>query len=300
MAAERQVAVARERAYTLLGRLVRYGLSPELEPAARAALGDLSVQPGEHYQLFGLDAPPYESFFLSPDRLLGGDHAEAVARDYAAGGFQPEVSDVAADHLGVQLAFLGWLEGARGDALRDDIAHQELLDLQARFLDQHLLRWLPAYVASVPGNGFYPRALRLALDLALDHREALPGATAPFELPEAPPVGNEGLRDIAELLCTPCHAGGLLTRGALRQLGDLPRGFGQRPHELKTLLLSAARFGELPAVIEALDGELLRWDAALQGPVAPWRARIAHTRSLLDGMQLAVAALHDVGREPAP
>ena len=278
--------LARERAYVLFGRLIRYGISADLEPAAGAALGDVAVEPGEHHDLFGFEAPPYESFVLSPDRLLGGEISGEVARTYAAGGFSPDVADVAPDHLGVELAYLGWLCGARGDALRDGVEAEALLGLQRSFLEEHLLRWLPAYAASLGGNRTYVRTVRLAAELVIEHARSL-GASPSFALPEPPDVEREGLRDIAELLCTPCFAGGVLTRGTIRALGDLPRGFGERPHELKTLLLSAARFGQLDEVLAALDAELVRWTDGLRGPVGPWRDRIARTRSLLTGMRAA-------------
>lgn len=302
--------VARERAYTLLGDLLRVGLRPELAPAVQAIESlaqalpqgwDADALAASHHRLFSLEAPPYEGFFLAADRLLGGPTSEAVARAYAAGGFRPQVADTAPDHLGVELGFLGWLAGARADAVRDgqDAADDGIATLERDFLDQHLLRWLPVLVAACPEpDGFYGRVLTLALELARSHRAGLDGVAAAWTLPPLPDLDDPktGLRQLSEALCTPCHAGGLLTRSDIAMLGrreKLPRGFGDRTQTLANLLRSAARFEVLDAVFEGLDGHLEGWAHALGDDplLAPWQDRIAGSRARLEHMRRQAADL---------
>lgn len=310
MAADQSSLTARERAYGLLADLIRSGLHPDREATVRGveALADALPEPldgpelaARHHGLFGLDVPPFESFFLAPDRLLGGPVSDMVARAYALGGFQPTLDDVAPDHLGVELAYLGWLSGARADAVRDgEAAHdRRIADLERAFLDDHLLRWLPVLVASVPDpDEFFGVCLDLALALAREHRGSLGVAPSPWSLPPLPELedATTGLRQLAEALCTPCLAGGLLTRSAIAGLGrdrKLPRGFGDRTQTLANLFRSAARFDALDDVLGALDAHLGGWAHALaEHPHdAPWRARIAAHRQRLAGVRERAASV---------
>ncbi len=296
------------RALIFLGRLITEGAAPDLLPTVREVFGPIGGAAGlaaRHHALFGMEAPPYQSFFLSPDRLLGGDTSAAVAAEYARAGFAPDVSDTAPDHLGIELVFVGVLV-RRGAS-----------DAERGFLDGHLLRWLPALAAALPAAltagdqssgespsvGLFNEAVCLALELTRSRRASLGGAVPDWALPPTPAVADGSLREIAELLCTPALAGGLLGRRAIGAMGrehGAPRGFGPRAQELKTLLLSSARYGVLDDVLGEIDSELCRWMAAHRagsprGPndsrpwthARPWLERITATRSLIAAMRKA-------------
>jgi TorA maturation chaperone TorD len=112
--------------------------------------------------------PPYESV-VREGRLLG-DTTAAVAVAYAEAGFGAVLPDAGpADHLAAELRFLAllayrereaWLAGDQGGA-------SDWLERTARFLDEHLLVWLPdhgAAIARAAREPFYAAAARLAVE----------------------------------------------------------------------------------------------------------------------------------------
>ncbi len=275
---------------------MRYGVRDLAQVTAVPPLAEvlppqstLEILGAAHHRVFSLEAPPVESFWLSPDRLLGGDLSAAVAADYRLGGFAPRVADVSPDHLGVQLAYLGWLAGARAHALEDDRPDEDarIAILERDFLDHHLLRWLTALVVAVSEvDDFFGRVLELALSLATNLRASLEGEATPWSLPEPPDLtsAETSVRDIARVLCTPAHAGGLLTRTALASLGrpdQLPAGFGDREQTLANLVRSAARFEALDALLARLETEFTRLSQA----GGPWAERCRETRGTLAHLQ---------------
>lgn len=293
--------VARERAAALLGGLVRHGVRElgavqAVPPLAEVLQEGASLEAlgAAHHRVFSLEAPPVESFWLSPDRLLGGERSAAVAAAYRLGGFAPRVADVTPDHLGVQLAYLGWLAGARAHAVQDgrDDEDARIAVLERDFLDQHLLRWLPALVVAVAEvEPFFARVLELALSLATGLRSGLDGVVPAWSLPEVPDLDTPetSVRDIARVLCTPAHAGGLMTRAALARLGradSLPAGFGDREQTLANLVRSAARFEALEGLWGRLDAEFARLGEA----GGPWRQRCAETQATLGRMKVLADA----------
>lgn len=311
-AAER--ATARARALALVGDLFASGLRPDSLEAWRQVPGlgvalpevlDEDEAAALHVHLTQVELFPFESAFLDEGGLLGGDVAAAVrARRARAGLGEPR--GLEADHLAEELRLLSFLAGAEAQARQDRQASavDNLRQHQAEILDQHLLRWLPAFVLAVEGvpaagdGALYATAARLSLDLAVAWRAELPGPAPAWELPALRPGLLEeeqtGLGRIARRLCTPALAGAFLSSAALRRIGrglDLPGGFGKRWQVLEGLLASAAHYQAVPAALAALDAELARFEAgyraleeAVPQAVAPWIARVAESRALVAEM----------------
>ncbi|SMB98475.1 chaperone TorD involved in molybdoenzyme TorA maturation [Thermanaeromonas toyohensis ToBE] len=97
-------------------------------------------------------APPWESVYRSPDRLLFGEETLAVRKFYQSFGVtiknlyrEPD------DHLSLELEFMAWLcaqalEGlSRGEWKR-------YLEGQQKFLREHLLMWVPAFTKDMENN----------------------------------------------------------------------------------------------------------------------------------------------------
>jgi TorA maturation chaperone TorD len=124
-----------------------------------------------------LPAPPYESVYRSPDRLLFQMETLAVRQAYQAYGLAPaRVGAEPDDQIGLELQFLyeTCRSAAQAAAADDSAALEQVLRDQARFLDEHLLMWAGDFAADVLGNaevGFY-RAMAhlLAGFLPLDRR----------------------------------------------------------------------------------------------------------------------------------
>jgi TorA maturation chaperone TorD len=297
-------ALARSRIYGLLARLFVRGVDrvslAQLEQLGWAPQGDpedvLEQLAAEHHSAFALDVFPYAGVFLDASASAGAQ-ADRVRGYYEQAGFHPKLDELAADHLGIALAFLSFVTGAQADALED---HKPKLataldPLLAEFLDSCVLSYLPALVGAL-AEGFWAFIANETLALVAEHRATLPGPITPVRLldsgdPLADP--HTGLRQIAEHLLTPAASGVFATRtdiaGWARQQ-QLPRGFGSRVIMLDNLLRSAVEYGELAPLLATLDEFLAARDHALAQlaatceldlAVAPWRQALARTRALL-------------------
>jgi TorA maturation chaperone TorD len=301
-----QQALARSRLYGLLarllvrgvdrsqlGQLAQLGWAPTHDGNEAALLDRLAA---EHHQTFGLGVFPYAGVFLDPTASAGA-HADRARSYFDKAGFRPKLDELTADHLGIALAFLAFVTGAQADALEDDrpTIAAALDPLLAEFLDACVLSYLPALVCAVE-PGFWATILHETLALIAEHRAALPGPITPVHMPEAGDLladPSTGLRQIAEHLLTPAASGMFATRTDIAAWGrqqQLPRGFGSRLLMLDNLLRSAVEYGQLGSLIAALDDHLAQRDhalaqladaCALEPAVAPWRATLARTRTLL-------------------
>ncbi|MDX1546845.1 MAG: molecular chaperone TorD family protein [Rhodothermales bacterium] len=297
---------ARPRAYALLGRLYLGGPTPEVLPILRAVPGlaetlggslDADAAAADHHHVLGHSIRPYASVFLDAEGRFGGratEHAHAFFRE---GGADDPRADEPPDHLGRALGFLGHL------------AATGRLALLRRFLDAHLLGWLPPLTCALERqpHPFYAALGALTRDLVLDHRVDLDPAPAADPLPLPPPPAllddaRAGLKDIAAYLATPAWSGLYLSRDDLAALGratTLPTGFGPRSLLLANLLRSAATYDALPPLLDGIRAHLAAWRAYFDGlpplPVlgpirAAWQAR-------LDGTDALLARLHAAGLE---
>lgn len=160
----------------------------------------------EHARLFlGLReghslAPPYAS--LWHEGQLIGRHTREVAALFAAIGFADPGRPGPCDRLPSLLRFMASLCDAEDLALNDgtDTRAVELQDMQADFLDAHLLSWLPDYCKTLITNARDPfyRALAevtvkaLSADaayLAAQPRHGRAPAARVLRTDAAPPVG---------------------------------------------------------------------------------------------------------------
>jgi putative dimethyl sulfoxide reductase chaperone len=310
-----QLAEARSRTYHLLSLLYLYGLSEdtlltaEAVPELREALPE-PYEPEEaaaaHQHLFGFNIFPFESFFLDSSGLLGGPVSDAVLDAYRQASYEAPPGGESADHIGHELGLLALLSGAEADAHRDGLpaVGARLARQQARFLHDHLLRWLPPLALAIneQGQPFYTALARLTLELALDHGGAGAGeALAAAELPPGPDLladEQTSLRDIASYLLTPVYSGIYLSRDGIARLArqeQLPRGFGERRQMLLNLFRSAAQYDGLDALLGRFTGLCNRWAAgyARMGPPSamgePWRRRAEETAAWLVQMRRRAA-----------
>lgn len=308
-----ELARARSLAYGLLADLLAHGVGPRTREAAAASAplaraiegrGDEALAV-ELERAIGWAAPPFEGAYLAADGTIGGDATDGLHALFARAGFRPDLRAVDAEHLATILRALAFLAGAEADAIAD--AHAGAIErtgeLARRLLDEHALRWVPAWAAGVRRVGLaFPDALASAIEeLLLAHRAAIPSPPRGFALPPLaldPDGPDTDLRAVADALVTPARAGLVLTRADLERLGrglEVPRGFGERAQVMVNLLRSAARFEVFDALLDALARELAAQRAALAAPrlrgvdalVAPWQERSAEMQAILSAMRTA-------------
>ena len=300
-------AQARSSAYTLLSRLFLEGVSAEIHPYLNA-IPNLSLQPfnhdeaaAAHHRLFQHTLIPNESIFLDTTGLLGGDLADAIARQYADAGFAAHDD---ADHIGGELAMLAFLCGAEADAWEDDMPRiaQRIRKQQQRFMQQHLLRWLPPFVIALQqqGDALYGQVSELLWSLMGEHFAEIGEAVQAWELDAAHDLNGEdiSLKDIANFLGTPAWSGWWFGRGEIEKIGrklNLPRGFGPRIQMTMNLFRSAAQFDGAQQLFAEFVLGTQKWQTAYQklavdAPalsnfVTVWQDRLSATQAMLDAMQ---------------
>lgn len=310
---ELQTALAFSRAYALFAYYFRNGFNDDLAAVMQAVTGQAtqasSEMAAQHYQLYGHNVFPYEAIFLGTDGLLGGEITESVMSFYQQVGFAASDSE-SADHISAELELMDFLCGAEMDAIEDDLAHQiqRMRGLQRRFLDEHLLRWMPGFAFAVQqqGQSIHSEIAAQSLNLALEHRHALSDdlmqPPQPFVLAEVPDLMSSektSLRDIASYLLTPAYTGFFLSFDDIRRIGAqfrLPHGFGKRQQILTNLLRTAADYGLFEEVIAALADRAQDWLDfyagldLLPGTIrAAWVDRLAQSMEILGEMRQLAA-----------
>jgi TorA maturation chaperone TorD len=313
-------ARARARVYAILAKLLVDGLDAGTLAQLRALDGwllddrdvDLDELAAQHHACFHLDLFPYAGVFLDRSAVAGAC-SDMVVEFFDRAGFRPRLDQLCADHLGVMLGFLSFVSAATAEAREDRrlILPAELERLTAEFLDACILSWLPCMVAAIDdnpvgGHAFWPNVLRETLEFTAAHRMSLREREPTTQAPELPTDAHAllddprtGLRRIAEHLLTAADSGLFLTRADIAQLGReraLPRGFGSRLLMLDNLLHSAVDYDQIGVLLADLDALLVARERALaelaaklelDASVAPWRAAIARTRTLISTLTTA-------------
>jgi len=90
---------------------------------------------------YKLPCPPWESVYTSPKRLMMQEAADQVDRLYKEAGLTISTDDVMPDHIGAELNFLAvMLQKVLSQTEKDFY-----MGIAGRFLDEHLLQWLPNF-----------------------------------------------------------------------------------------------------------------------------------------------------------
>lgn len=141
----------------------------------------------DHRRLFigprPLPAPPWESVHRGREGLVFGTQTLAVRAFYRRFGLQsPELNRAPDDHVALEASFLATLCVRALDALEDgaDAAAAGLVAGLGEFVDEHLSRWLPAFLAKVDAHARtdYHRGLARLTEGALSHARQLATSTA--------------------------------------------------------------------------------------------------------------------------
>lgn len=123
-------------------------------------------------------APPWESVYLTPDRLVFQEPTNQVRLFYRRFGLEIErLGKEPDDHIGTELAFFGHLASLAAQAISQEnqLGFQEILSAQQGFLNDHLQKWVPKWCTDVLDNAttdFY-RGIALIISGALDEAAAL-------------------------------------------------------------------------------------------------------------------------------
>lgn len=130
--------------------------------------------------------PPYESCFREGAYTDGafrygemwGQTTMQVQEAYENNGFEPAVSDIPPDHIGLELLFMSKLCDLESQALTEkqnpDVKHW--WKEQSKFLNEHLSTWTPDLadrIAKNSTNGFYSHIANIAKRFLQDDMDHL-------------------------------------------------------------------------------------------------------------------------------
>lgn len=214
--------------------------APEHERVWRS-IGIAPPTATQYTDVFVFALPPYASIYLGADGMLGGEPRERIAGFWHALGLTPPLEP---DHLAALLGLVA--------TLGEDAATQARHARHA-LLHEHLLSWLPAYLAKF--NEIAPAPLHgwaslLSESLAAQAHElpefALPAALR--ELPEMPDP-EHGATEFVSALLAPARSGVLLVRHDLSRAAQR-LGLGLRAGERRFALV---------ALFEQDSASTLRW-----------------------------------------
>ncbi len=147
---------------------MRQALSEYAPPLTRDQADELAADYAAIYLNHAISASPYESVWLDEENLAMQAPMFQVREIYRKHGLGViDWRNRADDHLVVELQFIAWLAKSDGeDSLREG----------ARFMDEHLLRWLPKFgerVAKRCATPFYAAAAWLTWAYCDELREVL-------------------------------------------------------------------------------------------------------------------------------
>jgi TorA maturation chaperone TorD len=269
---------------------------PPTKEAARVAqaleLVELPSQ-SEYTDLFVFQLYPYASVYLGREGMLGGDARDLVAGFWRALGQTPPAE---ADHLSVMLALYARLVELEKDE-SDAIGRERWRGARKAFLWEHLLSWLPAYLAKVDdiATPFYKRWSEL-LRAALFEEARAVGRQEKLSLHLRESFGvvdprDEETGEFLQSLLAPARSGMILVRSDLSRAAHrlkLGLRMGERQFILKTLFSQDAD-GMLDWLVEEAEDWATRHGRAreiLGETAAVWQNKAAATVALLSELKI--------------
>jgi len=143
-----------------------------------------------------LPAPPYESVYRSPQKLMMQDVTIDVRSTYRDNGFQvSNLNQEPDDTIGIELEFMCALSGASVDAYgaNDTKKLARLLATQREFCDLHLSKWVPQFcddIARSTQSGFWKGVAQCTREFVQQELVELETLCASFPIsPDKPTQG---------------------------------------------------------------------------------------------------------------
>lgn len=263
--------------------------TPGPDTVARALGLDRTPSAAEYTELFQLNLYPYASVYLGAEGMLGGEARDRVAGFWRALGLTPPAEP---DHLAALLGLYGAVAESEAPG-----------DVRRALLWEHLLPWLPAWLAKAReiAPDVYVAWAELVEAALLAEAERLPaGGLVPLHLREEAALADprtEGLGPFVTSLLASARSGLVLVRADLARAGR-ELGLGLRLGE-RRFVLEALLGQDAPACLHWLAREAARWTDRHRrmpeafAPVAGiWAARADRAAGLL--VELARTAEREV------
>lgn len=271
---------------------------PAADTERMAELLELPGRPdaADYTEVFLLQLWPYASIYIGAEGKLGGEARDRVAGFWRALQLTPPAEP---DHLAALLGLYASI-AEREEAEPDPARRRLRRSSRHALLWEHLLSWLPPYIAKVDeiGSPFYVAWAGLLREALIKEARALgPAGGLPLHLREASGLRDprvDGADEFLGTLLAPLRSGMLMVRDdlsrAARELG-LGARQGERIYVLKALL------GQEPAaVLGWLADEAARWEGIhsslpeLLEPVRGyWHARARAGADLIGSLSPALA-----------
>ncbi len=112
-----------------------------------------------------LPAPPWESVYTTKERLIFQESTLKVRQCYLKYNFRPtNYRSEPDDHIALELDFMANLSHLTEKAFQDGNTNEviQILTDQKAFLEEHLLAWVPQFVADLEAGTSHPLYLGIA------------------------------------------------------------------------------------------------------------------------------------------
>ncbi len=239
---------------------------------------------------------PYASIYVGADGKLGGEAGDRVAGFWRALRLTPPVEP---DHLAALLGLYAAL--TESEESEQDPARRRLRRRSRQaLLWEHLLSWLPAYLAKLEevASPFYCAWGELLREALIAEAWLLgPADQLALHLREAPALPDpqaDGADPFLDGLLAPVRTGMVLVRDDLRRAAR-ELGLGLRQGE-RTYVLKALLGQEPTAILKWLAGEAERWahmHDSMPGELEPvrsfWSRRAQASQQLIASLNPVVA-----------
>ncbi len=275
-----------------LGALIE---TPNPDHRALAELLDLGPVPpaSKHIDIFAFQLYPYASVYLGAEGRLGGEARDLIAGFWRALARNPPTEP---DHLTLMLAL--YAELGQRESGKEAPGEEHWRRACRAFLCEHLLSWLPVYLAKLEqlAPRYYRRwALLLREALRAEAERLGHQRRLSLHLRQTPPLADprkEGSPAFLSSLLSPVRSGMILVRDDLIRAGR-ELGLGVRAGERK-FVLKALLSQDPGATLGWLARECRAWvtrhreSAPLLGAAAePW----------IRGAETSTALLEELCRE---
>jgi TorA maturation chaperone TorD len=148
----------------LLKRLEEMNINGLFDRDEEGVIEELATEYASLFCVPGQSSPPYES--VAREKRLLGDVASEVRDFYRRCGLKPK-KNFMPDHLGLELEAMAHLKEKEAEyrKRRKKEEAERMVELQQKFLSEHLLQWVPQFFERIEGvaeHPFYSQMARLA------------------------------------------------------------------------------------------------------------------------------------------
>ncbi|HEV09129.1 MAG: TorD/DmsD family molecular chaperone [Sulfurihydrogenibium sp.] len=143
----------------------------------------------DYTTIFILNVYPYESVFMNDEGHINPTPTNPTLQFYLENGYEVDLNKtrvLSPDHLAIELEFMITLikEQLTAYSINNQEEERKYLDLQKRFMENHILQWMPIYLLAardMAETPFYHDLCQTALEFIMTDYEYILSQLEEFE-----------------------------------------------------------------------------------------------------------------------